>query len=369
MTDISFLPGSYKEKEEELKKQSLKTAPKEPVSMHVPETEEEDVEIIEVDASEVNEMLIGEPLYTKLYYKASLLFDTIKDKYFQPRPAEKPPKEPPQFFKPPKGEVAPAKSAQTKAEPQAKPSVKTSATEAPQEQVAPSKPSETPQKPKARIKPKVTKPRSGRRVRIIKRIRKPVHVSLIDERTMRDLHINIPKRKFTLVFLTILFAAVFGGAYLLLDQAIAQAVTEQKLVQSKYAATQQETKAELEKWRAFQDLEPRLIALNELLGTHVSAVNVLKFLEENTLKDISYSSFMMSEEGRVNLAVTAQNYNAAARQLLIFKESPQIISAESNAFNSSEQEGRDYVSFQLILQLEPSALLFSSQFSNLDNQE
>ena len=101
MADISFLPSSYKEQEDEIKKESLKTAANEPVSMHVPETEEEDVEIIEVDASEVDQLLIGEPIYTRLYYRASLFIDNLKTKYLEPRPLETPAKTPPQFFKAP----------------------------------------------------------------------------------------------------------------------------------------------------------------------------------------------------------------------------------------------------------------------------
>ncbi len=351
MSDISFLPSSLREKEEEIKKESLHAAPKEPVSMHVPETEEEDVEIIEVDASEVDQMLIGEPLYTRLYYKASLLFASLKEKYLEPRPAEAPPKSPPQFFKP-----SAAKPESAIKKPVA-PAVSMPADQKTKESTDKKSAVETP-KPKARIRPASTKPQSGRRVRIIKRVRKPVHVSLLDEQTMRDLHINIPKRKFTLVFLSILFAVIFGSAYLLLDQATAQAVSEQKLIQNRYNEVKSSITSEQDKWQAFQDLEPRLIALNDLLETHISANNVLKFLEENTLKDISYASFMMSSDGRINMSVTAASYDAAARQLMIFEESPMVKAAEANSFNVAEKDGQNYVSFQLVLYLQPHALLF-----------
>lgn len=348
MSDISFLPSSLREKEEEIKKESLHAAPKETVSMHVPESEEEDVEIIEVDASEVDQMLIGEPLYTRLYYKASLLFASLKEKYLEPRPAEAPPKTPPQFFKPPETKPKPAEKTST-------PVAKTKEPEMPAKD-AQIKPPEA--KPKAKIRTASIKPQTGRRVRIIKRVRKPVHVSLLDEQTMRDLHINIPKRKFTLVFLSILFAAIFGSAYLLLDQATAQAVSEQKLIQSRYNEVKESISTEQGKWRAFQDLEPRLIALNDLLETHVSANKVLKFLESNTLKDVSYTSFMMSSEGRINMAVTAGSYDAAARQLMIFEDSPMVKAAEANSFNIGEKDGQSFVSFQLVLYLQPDALLF-----------
>ncbi len=358
MSDISFLPSSLREQEEEIKQDSLKTSSIGVVSMHVPEAEEEDVEIIEVDASEVDEMLIGEPLYTRLYYKASLLVDRLKEKYLTARPIESPAKTPPQFFKPQaKGQKTPIGvsskpvSAQTELQKTPIGSLVPNSTE-------PGQLAEIPGKPKARIRPATIKPSTGRRVRIIKRVRKSVHVSLLDEQQLRDLHINIPKRQFTLVFLTILFILIFSGAFLLLDQAIAQAVTKQSDVQSKYIAINQDIKTEQDKWRAFQDLEPRLIALNDLLDTHVSASQVLKFLEESTLEDVSYGSFVMSEDGRINLGVTAANYNAAARQLLIFEESPYVQSAESNAFSKSQQEGVQFVTFQLVIYLKPEALRF-----------
>jgi hypothetical protein len=361
MSDISFLPSDKKEQEEEIRRESLKTASTAVVSMHVPETEEEDVEIIEVDASEVDQMLIGEPLYTRLYYKASLFVDSLKQKYLAPRPIEAPAKTPPQFFKPPaKGAEAPAK---TPTKPGETPAVlpKTQVGKQEPQPTTPPKPGEAPAKPKAFIRPAAKKPTTGRRVRIIKRVRKPVHVSLLDEQVMRELHINIPKRQFTLVFLTILFGVIFTGAFLLLDQAIAQALTQQEVIQSQYISVRNDVKIEQDKWQAFQDLEPRLIALNDLLDTHISANKVLQFLEENTLVDISYHNFMMSDDGRVNLGVTATDYNAAARQLLIFEESPYVQAAESNSFATANLEGKTYVSFQLVLYLKPEIIHFSDQ--------
>ncbi|MDF1496577.1 MAG: hypothetical protein P1P90_00775 [Patescibacteria group bacterium] len=363
MSDISFLPASLREQEEEIKQDSLKTSSTGVVSMHVPEAEEEDVEIIEVDASEVDEMLIGEPLYTRLYYKASLLVDSLKEKYLAPRPLEPPAKTPPQFFKPSaKGEAetitATAKPAEKSTGKHATTPIATSKTSVGTAQAKPGEPAKPGQKSSARIRPSLSKPRVGRRVRIIKRVRKPVHVSLLDEQVMKDLHINIPKRQFTLVFLAVLFSVIFAGAYLLLDQAIAQAITKQNEIQSNFNSLSQEIKTEQGKWKSFQDLEPRLITLSDLLDSHVSASSVLKFLEENTLVDVSYDSFMMTEDGRVNLGVTALNFNTAARQLLIFEESPYVESAESNAFSLAGVEGGQYITFQLVIDLKPEALRF-----------
>ncbi len=346
MADISFLPSSYKEQEDEIKKDSLKTASNEPVSMHVPETEEEDVEIIEVDASEVDQLLIGEPIYTRLYYRASLFIDNLKTKYLEPRPLEAPAKTPPQFFK------APDKT---------KPAPGITPAPSPTASISAPSPGRTGEKPgvaKAKIRPAPMRPVTGKRVRIIKRVRKPLEVSLLDEGMMRDLHINIPKRKFTLVFLTVLFTAVFAGAFLLIDNAIAQAVADQSVVQESLNQTNKKLNEEQAKWRAFQDLEPRLLTLSALLETHTSVNKVLSFLEEITLQDVSYGSFMMNEDGRINLSVTAVSFEAAAAQMLAYENSPYVQSAEANAFAISKESGVGRVSFQLVLLLKPEALRF-----------
>ena len=346
MSDISFLPESFRDKEEELKKDSLHEAPEAPVSMHVPEAEEEDVEIIEVDAAEVDEMLMGEPLYSRLYYKLSLWVDSFKEKYLKARPAEPPPKLPPQFFSPPK--TAQSKPSDTKAT--AQPAKTGTAAKTPPTPVASIKPA------KAKIVPSGSK---GRRVRIIKRVRKPVHVSLLDDEVMRQLRVNIPKRKFTLVFLIVLFALVFGGTYFLLDKAEAQASAEFHAVDQNYKKLKSEIAVQQDKWQTFQDLEPRLIVLNDLLDNHISVLTLLRFLEKNTLKEVSYGNFLIDNTGKLSLTVQASSISVAARQLKILNESDVISKAEASSFTikSGQDQG---VNFQILIQLKPEALRFTS---------
>ncbi|MFZ6015974.1 MAG: hypothetical protein ACOYUZ_06530 [Patescibacteria group bacterium] len=361
MSDISFLPSSFKDKEEEIIKESIHE-PEDAgsISMHVPESEEEDVEIIEVDASEVDQVLVGEPLYSKLYFKASLWIDGFKQKYLQPRAAEPPPKEPPQFFKAPP--IKPAEKGKIPAEAAPGPGVKAPATVTAKEaSKTPAAVSAQPAaKPKVRIIPSGATPR--RRVRIIKRVRKPVHVSLLDEEMMRQMHINIPRRQFTLIFLTILFAAVFVGSYFLLENAKTSAAAEQQTVQSALNDVKNLSRSELEKWMSYQDLEPRLIALGNLMDEHKSVLKVLAFLEKNTLKDVSYGSFSKDSDNQVNLAVTAGSIESAARQLLVFEEAPEIQTLEANSFSIStdEQAQSKKVTFQLLLEFTPDALKYAS---------
>ena len=355
MSDISFLPESYRDKEEELKKDSLHEAPDAPVSMHVPETEEEDVEIIEVDASEVDQMLMSEPLYSRVYYKMSLWVDRFKERYLKARPAEPAPKLPPQFFTPPKTKEKTTAQALSKSDQkESQPSVtsKSAAVKAESVKVG-----------KARIIPSGASPR---RVRIIKRVRKPVHVSLLDDEVMRQLRVNVPKRKFTLVFLTILFAIVFGGAYFLLDKAQAQALSEFESVNKNYTDLKRQIVSEQDKWQTFQDLEPRLIVLNDLLDKHVSILTLLRFLEDNTLKDVSYGNFLMDNTGRVSLTVQATSISVAARQLMILRQAEDTIaSVDASSFAIKNGGDDDGVIFQMLIQLKPQALSFSSTSTQL----
>ncbi|MDD5438437.1 MAG: hypothetical protein PHC70_04830 [Patescibacteria group bacterium] len=374
---MSLLPQNFRDKEEELKKQqAAEQAPAEQSSMHVPKDEGEDVEIIEVEEGEVDQVLKNEPLLSRAIYQAGALFEKMRDKLFAPRKLEPPPKSPPQFFQPAK---KPAASVQLKptipsaAKPEEKVSLPTAAPAqvlakpTPGSVSAPAPSAQTPAQvkapgAKARIIPSSTSPR---RVRIIKRVRKPVHVSLLDENEMRQMQVNVPKRKLTLVFLTLFFAAVFVASFFLLDQQQAKANESNQAATQELQALQTQIKDLQGKWSSFQDLEPRLMALSGLLDKHVSVLNVLKLLEQRTLSTVSYGGFMMDNSGQIQLSVTAPSYAVAAKQLQIFQESPEIKSVEANAFSYAEgnTDRPASVNYQLTLRLQTEALLFEKPLS------
>lgn len=368
---MSLLPQSYRDKEEELKKElATEQAPEEQTSMHVPKEEGEDVEIIEVEEGEVDQVLKNEPLLSRAIYQAGALFEKLRDKLFAPRKLEPPPKSPPQFFQPAKKPAAPQPQPAA-AKTQEKPSVPPAAPAAAQVPAKPSVGAPASQAPaaaapiktsKARIIPSSTSPR---RVRIIKRVRKPVHVSLLDEDVVRQLQVNVPKRKLTLVFLTLFCAAVFVASFFLLDQQQAKANESNQAANQELQVLQGQIKDLQGKWSAFQDLEPRLVALSGLLDKHISVLNVLKLLEQRTLATVSYGGFMMDNTGQIQLSVTAPSYEAAAKQLQIFKESPEVKSVEANAFSYVEgtTDRPASVNYQLTLQLQTEALLFETPLS------
>ncbi len=384
---MSLLPQSFRDKEEELKKQqAAEQDPAETSSMHVPKEEGDDVEIIEVEEGEVDQVLKNEPLLSRAIYQAGAIFEKLRDKLFAPRKLEPPAKSPPQFFQPAKKPAV--------AVTQPKPVATAAITPKPAEKVTlpitPSAPSmgvpgQTPAKPltipspvaapvapaqakpiaspaKARIIPSSTSPR---RVRIIKRIRKPVHVSLLDDEVMRQMQVNVPKRKLTLVFLTLFAGAVFVASFFLLDQQQAIANESNLAASQELKALQGQVKDLQGKWSSFQDLEPRLVALSGLLDKHISVLNVLKLLEQRTLATVSYGGFLMDNTGQIQLSVTAPSYDAAAKQLQIFNESPEIKTVEANAFSYVEgtTDRPASVNYQLKLQLQSEALLFEKPLS------
>jgi|GEM_PF-604400 len=376
MSDISLLPDSFRDQEEQLKKTATVHEPQAgTVSMHIPAAEQEDVEIIEVDESEVAEMLMTEPLYSRIYYKVGVWVDTLRDKLFKPQPVEPPPKLPPQFFQPPKPkpttvpseklQVPSAEGKPVTAVPTTPQAVQVAAAaKAPgavevrvAEEAKPSAAAQYQARPKARIIPSGTAAGKQRRVRIIKRIRKPVQVSLLDQEFVYQMRANVPGRKFTLAFLAVFFGVVFAGAYFLLDNAKAQAAEQAQTVDSQYLALALQVKDQQTKWSSYKDLEGRLITLNGLLDNHMAFSNALSFLERNTLQDVFFGGFNMDTQGKVNLNVTAGSVPSAARQLLIFKQAPELASVEASAFSQTSQgTAQPTVQYNMAIQFKPEAL-------------
>ncbi len=377
MSDISLLPDPFREKEEELKKSLAEPVKNEPVvSMHVPNKEEEDVEIIEVDEAEVDKMLESEPFYSRLYYKLGVWGDEMRKKLFAPREAEPPPKSPPQFFTPTKPKPP------TKLEAGRRPegsglegSLKLevgikkegSTIVQPGKSVEPQT-SEAPKPPEIKITPHTANgekrtAEGAKRVRIIKRVRKPVHVSLLSEELVRDLQVNIGKRKFTLAFLTIFLATIFVCAYVVLDRITQSSNAELAVVTANEAQIKAQIYGQQDKWAVFQDLEPRLIALNGLLDNHVSVLKLFSFLEQKTLTTVSYGNFVLDNTGKRSLSVVATDLPSTARQLMLYREAPEVVSVDAGSFAIQNDKEKSSINFQMIVQFKPDVLRLAASTS------
>ncbi len=336
MTDISLLPENMRGREQE--ERASRPKPEETVSeglkMHVPSEEPaEDIEIIEVDESELASVLADEPFMTRLTYQISLGIDKVKETLFAKKAAAPPPKLPPQFFTPPKAGLV------------TKPG-------APKEAAgAPAKPS----RPGVRITPAATAPK---RVRVIRRVRKPVRVSLISARDLAVLTVNVPKRKWTLLVVGVMFAAILGGGFFFLRDRVR--VSESRLadVGKDIDAIRAASREKLAVWSQYEDLQQRLTMLGDVLNNHIVISRVFDFLEMRTLPDVSYRSATFSQDGRLILDVIAGSYDAAARQLVAFESSQMVQSVDATQFTAQEsgEDGSMQVTFQLLVGLNPAGL-------------
>ncbi|MFZ2803741.1 MAG: hypothetical protein WA001_00810 [Patescibacteria group bacterium] len=358
--DISLLPEGLRKKEDDLKTTAPPKAPAasgNELKFSIPKDEGEDIEVIEIDEGEVDQVLAGEPPLTRFIYKVASVFDELKTKLFQAKLPEPAPKLPPQFFTPP-----PVKA---KAAPGAVPSpVGTGAAVAP----APSVGAQpvgvspaTPAKPRVIVTPSQTVPH---RVRVIKRIRKPVRVSFVSDDDLRLLHIDVPKRRFTFIVTAIVFVLLIGGGWYFLGQQAQAAQGELAKANSQLSDVRSQIATEQASWSSFQDLEPRLKALRSLLDAHISPTRLFSDIETNTLPTVTYSSFSMSADSDVTLLTTADSFETAAEQVKIFQQLPYVTKVEASSYSASyatpSAPEPSSVNFQLVLTLSGSALNASS---------
>ncbi|MFA5185674.1 MAG: hypothetical protein WC551_04250 [Patescibacteria group bacterium] len=371
--DISLLPEGLRKKEEALKSAAPTEPPKEPgtdMRFFIPQEEGEDIEVIEVDEGEIDQVLAGEPALTKFAFYATSLFDDLKSKLFKPKPIVAPPKAPPQFFKapPPKapGQVpAPAKpGTMAPIQPAGAMPVAGAATAGPSllptvggETAKPAVPGMAQAKTKASIAPFPVAPR---RVRVIKRVRKPLRVSFVSEEEVRMMHVDVRKRRFTFVLMAVLFLVLLGGGYGLLDYQKQQAQAGYDQATAQVAEVNGKISQQLKMWSAFQNLEPKLKTLAGLLDKHVSPTRLLQDLENNTLPTVAYESFSLSEDKKVNLAVSADSLESAAKQLVAFKTAKFIKTVEASNY-AIDYDPKDKmrildVKFQVVLTLSDDAL-------------
>ncbi|MBU1349177.1 hypothetical protein KJ781_03875 [Patescibacteria group bacterium] len=289
--DISLLPEDVRRKEEERKKEKPAPMAAGGLEMHVPASDEESIEVIEVDEGDLSQVLAGEPFVTRLIFQTQAFIENARNKLFHPPDLEPPPKLPPQFFKPPTGGRK-GESAQPGAKPEDG-------------------------KVKARIIPDAS---ASRRVRVIKRVRKPVRVSFLEDEELR-LQVDIPRRRFTLVLTSIVFLMLLGGGYGVLWWQGDRATANLADVKAQIADVDARAKEKQEMWTQYKDLEPRLKAVSVLLGTHMNPTKVFYALEQWTVPDVSYSSFTLTPDGRVTLAATAASFESAAQQVVALRDS------------------------------------------------
>ncbi len=374
--EISLLPEELRKKEDALRGPAQVEQPKEEtggMSFFIPAEQGEDIEVIEVDEGEIDQVLAGEPALTKALFYATNFFEDLKNKLFQPRTVAPPPKLPPQFFKPP----APTPAPVTPSAPRA-PQVQVpapSASAIPSAKPAPAMPvvdlgkprpamalpqaapMAAPAKPKAQVVPFSVTPR---RVRVIRRVRKPMRVSFISENELKFMQVDVRKRRFTFFTMLVTFVLLLGAGYALLNYQLEQSREAQVQATTQLADVRAKISNQLKVWSSFQNLEPKLKTLANLLDKHVSPTQLLDELEQNTLPTVSYDSFSLTPDRQVALAVTADSLDSAAQQMVAFQNASFVKKADASAYaityDSKRPDVVASVKFQVQLTLSDSAL-------------
>jgi len=381
MSDISLLPEDMREKEEKKREGTTTQATSTGgLKMHVPEAEpEEDIEIIEVDEGDLASVLADEPFMTRLTYKLSSAIDGIRGKLFEKREEAPPPKVPPQFFKPPKqglvsktpmrggASIRPVSGAS--GAPVMRPAsggagrfaVQGGAQRPTMAAVHGMPVAERPaagakagEASRARITPQQGVPR---RVRVIRRVRKPVRVSLISSKELAALTVDVTKRKWTLSFVACSFAAVLVGGSLFLDGQIADARGRMSVIEGELQSTRNQAQQRLKAWSAFEDLQDRLGLLDSALQRHIVISRFFDFLEMNTIPTVSYTGASWTAEGTLTLDATTDTFESAARQIVAFRQSDVVKRADSSSFMVAGGINGEpkRVTFQVLLALNPLA--------------
>jgi len=102
----------------------------------------------------------------------------------------------------------------------------------------------------------------------------------------------------------------------------------------------------------------QLHVLEKALSEHTIASPIFKFLEDYTLKDISYSAFAygLGADGalQIKLSGIAKSYGVLAAQVEAFEQNTDI---NKTAFSGIAPVGRGYVQFAVELELRPSIVL------------
>lgn len=360
MSDISLLPEDMRGKER-IEENKPRPAPSTEagLAMHVPSVEaDEDIEIIEVDEGDLAAVLSEEPFMTRLTYRLSLLVDQLRGRFTKSQEAAAPAKVPPQFFKPPRPGLVTTPGAGPSASSGTAPTGGLPGKPMPGAPLASGKPVVPGGGAKARIMPQTNVPR---RVRVIRRIRKPVRVSLIPPEDLIVFSVDVGKRKWTLGLFVLFFTILITGGYFLISRQTALASSRLMEAREQNAQIQAQITEQLTKWGTYEDLEARLQILDTQLNKHIVVTRLFEFLEGATLPNVTYQNAVWSaSDNKLSLDVTASSYDATAQQVMVFEKQPLVVSVDASGFTAEKDaETRELksVKFSLMVELKPNAFV------------
>lgn len=95
----------------------------------------------------------------------------------------------------------------------------------------------------------------------------------------------------------------------------------------------------------------------ELLKNHIATSRLLKFIEDNTLSETSFSHFIY-KEGTVVLSGSSRSYSSLAQQAQAFEESPLV---ERATFSDFALGSGGLINFRAELVIEPGLIAYQGE--------
>ncbi len=116
----------------------------------------------------------------------------------------------------------------------------------------------------------------------------------------------------------------------------------------------EQAKFQTEKIREIHDFDTKIRLVQEMLNTRVSLTSFFDFLEENTLRGVTYTEFDY-KPGVLLVEGTADSLASVVLQERLFRENPLIIEPH---FIKFEREGTENFAFILFAGIDSSQILF-----------
>lgn len=167
--------------------------------------------------------------------------------------------------------------------------------------------------------------------------RRSLMVSLIPEEE-EEKKINIRGRKIALAVIVGVEIIVLAGGAMFLSTAIESKNAQINQIGSDIQATQQQLTSLREEQKDLYLFEEKLNVMGKLLDGHVYTSKVFSFLEEHTLPDIWYESYISTSDGVVNLRAKTSGLKTAAKQIAHIDAQEEVMEINVNNFQTNINE-------------------------------
>lgn len=161
--------------------------------------------------------------------------------------------------------------------------------------------------------------------------KRSLRVSLIPEEEPEK-KMNIRGRKIFLAVLVGIEIIALAGIAFFLQAGINSKNNQINEIDADIAAVKEQLDSLRDQEQDLFLFEDKMAVMDELLSGHVYNSKIFTFLEEHTLPDVWYTSFISSSEGSVNLKASTKDLKTAAKQVAHLQSQEEIISINVNNF-------------------------------------